>query len=70
MNKKEKGKYKLRVDWNGSRHTEWYTDKSRALSRKEQLENYIDDDDPNCSPFTNITIEFVREDELPIYGRS
>jgi hypothetical protein len=65
MNKKEKGKYKLEVDWNGRRHTEWYTDKSRAIARKEELENYRDEDCPNFSPFSNIKIEFVSENKLP-----
>lgn len=65
MNKKQKGKYRLEVDWNGRRHTEWYTDKSRAEARKEALTNYRDQDSPLCSPFTNITIDFVSEDKLP-----
>lgn len=66
MNKREKGKYALEVDWNGRRHTEWYTDKSRAEARKNELENYRDNDSPLCSPFTNITIKFVPEEKIPI----
>lgn len=66
MNKREKGKYRLQVDWNGRRHTEWYTDKSRAEARKIQLINYRDEDSPLCSPFTNVKIEFVPEDQIPL----
>ena len=69
MNKREKGKYKLQVEYNGRRYTEWYTDKSRAILRKQHLENYRDDDCPYCSPFINIKIEFVQEDKLPIGRR-
>ena len=67
MNKRQQGKYKLEVDWNGRRHAEWYADKARAEVRKSQLENYRDDDSPHCSPFTNIKIKFVPENEMPIY---
>lgn len=65
MNKKQKGKYKLTVRWNGRDHEEWYNDKSRAVSRKESLEAYRDADNSESSPFTNIKIEFVPEDKLP-----
>ena len=64
MNQKEKVKYSLRGDWNGRRHTEWYNEKSRAILRKQELENYRDDDCPNYSPFTNIKVDFVSEDDL------
>lgn len=70
MNKRQKGKYKLELDWNGRRHTEWYNDKSRAESRKNELESYRDDDSPNCSPFTNIKIQFVEENQLPLRYQS
>ena len=67
MNKRKQGKYKLEVDWNGRKHEEWYTDKSRAETRRNELENYRDNDSPNQSPFTNIKIIFVEEKKIPIY---
>lgn len=66
MNKKQPGKYRLTVYWNGREHEEWYTDKSRAIARKEELSNYRDADSPDSSPFTNIKIEFVPEDKIPV----
>ena len=67
MNKKQQGKYRLEVDWNGRTHTEWYIDKSREESRKNELENYRDADSSSRSPFTNINIKFIPENEIPNY---
>ena len=67
MNKREKGKYRLEMCWNGRIHHEFYTDKARALARKEELANYRDKDDPLFSPFTQLKIDFIPEDKLPIH---
>ena len=49
MNKHKQGKYKLTFqDYTGN-NTEWYRDKSRAESRKNELENYRDKEDSSCS---------------------
>ena len=65
MNKREKGLYALSFLWNGRRHIEYYKDKSRALIRKDNLENYRDKDDPDASPFTDFKLIFLSEDKLP-----
>lgn len=66
MNKHKQGKYKLTFqDYTGN-NTEWYRDKSRAESRKNELENYRDKEDGSY-PFTNVKIIFIPEEEIHLH---
>lgn len=72
MNKRQKGKYRLEIGGVGGTSVEWFNDKTKAIARKEQLENYRDADSPTRSPFVISKFEFVPEEEMHryTYGRS
>jgi len=68
MNKRTPGKYRLEFCTAGledcSGTVEWFTDKSRALARKQELETFCTE---GRRPFKIISFKFVPEDEMHIY---